>query len=148
MTSRRLPGLSRRVFVDSSAYFALKAVNDTNHEIARTPAYQLVETRRRLFTTNLVVAETHALMLNRLGYLDALSWLLDIIDSPGTTIVRVSLRDERRALEILRRYDDTTFSLTDATSFAVMERLHITRAFSFDQDFDQYGFVTLQPGFA
>lgn len=145
MTSRWF-GSAGRVFVDSSGCFALKAVNDANHETARALLYELVGTRRRLFTSNYVVGETHALMLSRLGYEAALIWLLDIRESPGTTIVRVSLRDEQRAVEVLRRYDDKTFSFTDATSFAVMERLHIDQAFSFDEDFRQYGFHTLRPG--
>lgn len=47
--------------------------------------------------------------------------------------------------ELLRiaHYDDKDFSLTDATSFAVMERLHIPHAFTFDRDFTQYGLTVL-----
>lgn len=145
MTSRWRPSAGR-AFVDSSGYFALKAANDANHHTARQLLYELAAARRHLITTNYVIGETHALMLSRLGYEPALMWLLDIRESPGTTIVRVSVRDEQRAVEILRRYDDKTFSFTDATSFAVMERLHITQAFSFDQDFRQYGFQTLRLG--
>lgn len=36
-------------------------------------------------------------------------------------------------------------SFTDCTSFAVMDRARIDRAFTFDRPFRQYGFVTL-PG--
>jgi uncharacterized protein len=49
----------------------------------------------------------------------------------------------RRGREIIYRYGDKDFTLTDATSFAVMERLAITRAFSFDHHFSQYGFTIL-----
>jgi predicted nucleic acid-binding protein len=35
--------------------------------------------------------------------------------------------------------------MTDAISFAVMERLHITRVFAFDRHFAQYGFTVLVP---
>lgn len=55
------------------------------------------------------------------------------------TIVRVGLEDEKRARDIISRYDDKEFSLTDATSSAVMERLGISSAFAFDQHFTQYG---------
>lgn len=34
---------------------------------------------------------------------------------------------------------------TDAISFVVMERLGITRAFTFDRHFEQYGFTVLTP---
>ena len=59
------------------------------------------------------------------------------------TIVRVEPEDEVRAREIIRRYDDKDFSLTDATSFAVMDRLGITTAFTFDRNFVQYGLDVL-----
>ena len=55
------------------------------------------------------------------------------------TIIPVDREDERAAPELLAQYDDKFFSFTDGVSFVVMERLGITRAFSYDSDFDQYG---------
>ena len=52
--------------------------------------------------------------------------------------------DEVRAIDILARYKDKTFSYTDATSFAVMERLGIGAALSLDSDFKQYGWRMIQ----
>jgi predicted nucleic acid-binding protein len=52
----------------------------------------------------------------------------------------VAHADEIRAREIIQTYQDRSFSYTDATSFAVMERLGIRRAFAFDKHFEQYGF--------
>ena len=43
------------------------------------------------------------------------------------------------AREIVFGYSDKDFSLTDATSFAVMERLRIPQAFTLDQNFAQFG---------
>ena len=51
--------------------------------------------------------------------------------------IPVSLRG--RAEDILAHYQDKTFSLTDALSFAVMERLGIQAAFSLDRHFAQFG---------
>ena len=50
-------------------------------------------------------------------------------------------RDERRAREIVFGYADKDFSLTDATSFAVMERLRIPQAFTLDRNFAQFGWA-------
>lgn len=59
------------------------------------------------------------------------------------SLVRVTEEDEQAALDLIARYRDKSFSLTDATSFVVMERLGITHAFSFDDDFRQYGWTVL-----
>jgi predicted nucleic acid-binding protein len=62
----------------------------------------------------------------------------------STVVIRVSAQDEQRAHQIIFRYTDKDFSLTDATSFVVMERTDISEAFSFDQHFAQYGLATLR----
>jgi len=50
-----------------------------------------------------------------------------------------------RAREIFVRYDDQTIDMTDSLSFAIMERLRLGQAFSFDPDFAIHGFQCL-PG--
>jgi uncharacterized protein len=52
---------------------------------------------------------------------------------------------DRRATAIIRQYDDKAFSFTDAASFAVMQRLGIRHAFTFDRHFQQFGFSVLAP---
>lgn len=71
--------------------------------------------------------------------------LLRDFDQGSTTVVRVSDADEHRARAIIDQYTDKTFSYTDATSFAVMERLGITHAFTYDRNFTQYGLPVLTP---
>ena len=138
----RSANLSRRIPVDTSAYFPLTDVRQSNHRAAIAVRAQLVAERWRLFTTNYLVAETHALILIRFGRHLAAT-LLSRIDQSPTTIVRVSYRDEQQARAIIYGYDDKNFSLTDAISFAVMERLRIPTAFSFAHNFAQYGFSLL-----
>ncbi len=60
-----------------------------------------------------------------------------------TSIERILEEDERHARRILDQHDDKTYSYTDATSFAVMERLGLTDVFTFDRHFTQYGFSPL-----
>lgn len=50
---------------------------------------------------------------------------------------QVTPRAEERAVEILLQYADKSFSFFDATSFAVMERLGVRQAFTFDRHFEQ-----------
>lgn len=129
-----------KVFVDSSAFFAIANRNDTYHAEAVALMQRLAHVAAELFTSNFVIAETHALLLSKLGYTVAVRFLHEM-NTGITRRIRVSETDEKRAQEIIFRYSDKTFSYTDATSFAVMERLHIKQSFTFDGDFDEYGFV-------
>lgn len=132
----------RRVFVDTSAHFALTDSQDANHAEAKALATWLAEERWRLFTTSFVLVETHALLLSRLGRDMALKVLREI-DRSTVTVIRATVTDERQAREILEKYQDKDFSLCDAVSFVVMERLGISSAFAFDQHFAQYGLTVL-----
>jgi predicted nucleic acid-binding protein len=75
-------------------------------------------------------------MLNRLGHFIARQWLVKNV----WRVDAVSAVDEQIAVEIISHHADKEYSYTDATSFAIMERLGIRRAFSFDRHFEQYGF--------
>ncbi len=78
----------RQVFVDTSAYFALTDSRDENHEIAVHTIHQLIRERTEFLTTNYVVAETHALLLNRIGYKTAIQVIEELYRSQ-TRIYRV-----------------------------------------------------------
>lgn len=131
-----------RVFVDTGAYYALTFNGDKNHSAATSIFRYLTQKRYQLFTTNFVLAETHALILNRLNRDIALRVLEGIYKS-HTQIIRLTPSDENRAMDILRKHKDKDFSFTDATSFVVMERLGINTAFAFDRHFDQYGLTVM-----
>ncbi len=135
----RLPS---RIFVDSGALFPIFNPRDAHHEEAQVILKNLLSVRNTLVTSNFVMAETHALMLARVGRARAFRFLQGL-ERSTTVVERVTEGDERRALEILARYDDKDFTYTDATSFAVMERLRMDTAFAFDRHFSQYGFRTL-----
>ena len=94
----------RRVLVDSSAYFALADRGSDDHRFARAVSDRLASEQWRTFTTNYIVAETHALVLIRKNRFEAARVLRLIDTDPDTTIVRASAKDERRAREIIDRY--------------------------------------------
>ena len=135
--------MSERVFVDTSAYFAANDPRDSNHAAAAATVRRLSQEGAQTYTTNFVVAETHTLLLTRRSR-DVAAQVLDRLYASDTRIIRATEADERRAREIIRQYNDKDFSLIDAISFAVMERLHLRRAWTYDQHFAQFGF-TLVP---
>jgi uncharacterized protein len=132
----------KQIFVDTSAYFALADRRDENHEVAVRVIHQIIRERAELLTTNYIIAETHTLLLNRIGYVIALRVIKELYKSQ-TRIYRAREAEERKALDIVRIYADKGFSLVDAISFATMERFHVTQAFTFDHHFAQYGFLRL-----
>jgi predicted nucleic acid-binding protein len=129
-----------RILADTSANYALLDRSDRNH--ARAVALARLMRRRHLtpLLTNFIVGETHGLVLSRLGAGLARRWLFANV----WPIERITAGDEARARDILRRYDDKSFSYVDATSFSVMERLGIRQAFTFDPHFEQYGLALLR----
>lgn len=60
-------------------------------------------------------------------------------------IERISEEDEKTAWKIIVDFNDKEFSYVDATSFALMTRLGLTRAFSFDDHFSQYPSIQRLP---
>lgn len=110
----------RRVFVDTSAFFALVAHNDTYFEQSLKILDRLRTERYRLVTTKYVIYEAHA------GILAATSGkaariLLHGMANSAAKLVRVTGHDEARAVEIVDRFLDKDYSLCDATSLAVEE---------------------------
>lgn len=129
-----------RVLVDTSAVYALLDRDDAFYDVAKSGLELLRRSRAEPLLTNFIVAECHALVLARLGGDLARKWLAENV----WRVERVTTDDEEKARSIIARYTDKTFSYTDATSFAVMERLKILRAFAFDAHFRQYGFASLE----
>lgn len=123
--------------VDTSAIYALLDRSDINHGRAVALLKRMRDERFTVNLTNFVIAETHALILARLGYGPARLWLKGL----RWPVERVTTEDEERAKEIIYTYEDKTFSYTDATTFAVMERTGIKVAFAFDNHFIQFGFT-------
>jgi predicted nucleic acid-binding protein len=135
---------ARGVLIDASAFAAIHIRNEQHHRDANAISRVIGLARRATITTNFIVAETHALVLARVGRHAAFQ-SLGLIDRITNRIERVSEEDERNARAILEQYDDKSFSYTDATSFAVMRRLELTDVFTFDRHFEQIGFSPLKP---
>ncbi|MEW6665173.1 MAG: PIN domain-containing protein [Thermodesulfobacteriota bacterium] len=128
-----------QLLIDTSAVYALIDRDDTYHRKAVSLLRSLPQRGLTPLLTNFILSESHALLLSRLGAKIAREWLLRQI----WPVERITLEDEEKATEIIRKYTDKSFSYTDATSFAVIERLHIKEAFAFDPHFSQYGIKLL-----
>jgi predicted nucleic acid-binding protein len=122
-----------RLFVDTGAFYALGDRSDRHHHAARAAWLEAAESDE-LLTTDHVVVETWLLLRARLGRPAAIQWW-DALRRGAVSVIGVTSRDFERAREIVDRWKDQDFSLVDCTSFAVLERLGIGRAFAFDSHF-------------
>jgi predicted nucleic acid-binding protein len=129
------------LFVDTSAWYAAADRSDRNHARMASAFRLAVRSRRRLVTTNLVVAETHVLLLRRLGRDQALAFVRAAGSPPGL-VVESSVELERAAVaKWLEAFADQDFSYTDAVSFAVMASRGISEALTLDHHFSVAGFT-------
>lgn len=142
--------MSRRLFVDSSAWVALISKDDSAH--ARAQAFfqqEVVNSRRKLLTTNFVLGETLTLLRYRFG-LSVAETLWDAVQqAQAEGLLDVHHLGEdlwTEALGIFFKYRDQDFSLVDCTSFALMRREGIDTAFAFDHHFWVMGFLVEPAG--
>lgn len=134
----------RRVFVDTSAFFAHLVAEDRHHAAARALFERAAHESWTLITTNAVMWETYTLIRFRARNGRELSLgFLDDIQDGLCDLERVRPVDEARAMDLLRQYGDKSYSFCDALSFVVMEQLGLTDAFAFDSDFRTFGKIVL-----
>lgn len=130
----------KRFLVDTGAWYALADRRDPDHE---TVGRCLQERAGRLVSTNFIFDEAVTLMRFRLGSGAARIFGEQLLRGEAARLVAITRADEARAWEIFSRYRDKSFSYTDCTSFAAMERLGIDTAVAIDDDFRSFGLTCL-----
>lgn len=126
----------KKIFVDTGAWYALIDRRDPNHDRV-VPVFE--EFKSRLVTSNFVVDETLTLLRYRLGWQIAYTFGEKVRSNTLAHTIRIQSADEQSAWDIFVRYQDHSFSFTDCTSFAVVERAKITVSLALDDDFRSYG---------
>ena len=129
------------IFVDSSAWIALTDRNDSRHKEAASAYPSILRNYRTLVTSNLVVAESYVVLLKEIGHATAIDFLKLLNASPRILKTWSNEATETEAESMLSKYSDHAFSYTDAVSFALMKKLKIRKAFSFDKHFVIAGFA-------
>jgi uncharacterized protein len=135
-----------RIFIDTSAFYALEDADDRHHDEALGIQRWCQRGRPRIFTTHHVVDESITLIGARIRPSRAVVFARALFASRIVQIVRTDEILEEAALRVYERLDDRRLSFTDCTSFAVMRALEITAAFAFDRHFERAGFQCLRHG--
>jgi len=127
-----------KIFVDTSAFFALLSKTDKNHEDATTRWGRfLANDAVNLFTSNYVVVETCSLLSNRLG----MSAVTDFIQSllPTTTVLWMDESTHSIAIVAMLGTGINGPSLVDCSSFTLMQAWNLRLAFAYDKHFTVRG---------
>ncbi len=133
--------MAAELFIDTSGWFPLVDPEDKAHTAVARALRGAVKGGRRIITTNLVIAETHALIMRRIHRDAALAFLREVRREPHVVIESTGAYELTAQREWLERYDDQDFSLTDAVSFAVMSERGIRDALAIDHHFAVAGFT-------
>ena len=121
------------IFVDSSAWYAAADRSDRSNGRAK----HLLATEEPLVTSDHVLVETWRL-IHHLISTNAAETFWDGLRSGVAIVEQTNSADLEAAWAIGERFPDQDFSLVDRTSFALMERLGISRVITFDRDFAIY----------
>jgi predicted nucleic acid-binding protein len=134
------------VFVDTSAWYPLAVASHPDHAGLAAALRDRVRQSTRIVTTNLVLAETHALLLRRVGREVAIEFSRTVRRPPNVIEYSSAAREEEALHGWLARFSDQSFSLTDAVSFVVMKELGIREALTLDRHFVTAGFRMIEGG--
>ena len=125
------------IFVDTGAFLALYIKRDQYH---RQASKVFPSVPRPFSTSNHVVDELGTLLGRIAGYRYAADRIEDLYASPSIDVLPSTRHDEIEAIRWMRKYADKEVSFTDCISFAVMRRVGIRAAFTFDRHFRDAGF--------
>jgi predicted nucleic acid-binding protein len=130
-----------RVFIDTSAFYALLDRDDENHRRAKDLWTHLLKNENTLLTSNYVLVEAFALIQHRLGFEAVRGFQNDILPLVNVEFVAAELH--RSGMSALLSASRRNLSLVDCVSFEILRTLEIRTAFAFDPHFKGQGFHIL-----
>jgi len=121
------------LFADTSAWYAASDRGDRHNRAAA----EILSSGERLVTTDHVIIETWLLIRGRSDRTIA-DRFWNGLRAGAASVEMVGPADLEVAWSIGEGFPDQDFSIVDRTSFAVMQRLGLTRVVSFDFHFSVY----------
>lgn len=135
----------KSVFADTGFWIVLLNSRDFFHHQA-VVLYQSLETRQvHVVTSEMVLTELMNFFAKfgvktRRGITNA---VIQMQQNVNITVIPQTNTQFRKALELYQQREDKSWSLTDCSSFLMMEKLGIVDALAHDKHFEQAGFKTL-----
>ncbi len=127
-----------KLLADSSALLALYLADDRHHRAAidflrKTP-------RARFVLSEMILGEVATRLAARAGALRGVEAARALLASQRYEVLFVDRELLSDATAIMEKFSDKRLSLTDCASMALMRRIGLQAAFTFDADFRDCGF--------
>jgi uncharacterized protein len=126
-------------FADTFFYLALLDQRDPCH----SRALEQSKVKRTILTTEFILLELGNACACAEDHADFLALLAGIRASPHTRLIALDSRLLQRGLDLFAGRLDRNWSLTDCTSFIVMQDEGLQEALTGDSHFEQAGFKAL-----
>lgn len=137
-----MPG--ERVFIDTSAFYALVDRDDAHH-VEATGGHRKLTSRAGRYesaTSDYVLAETLTLVRMRRGHSIAVELGSRIRENALVSVLPITPELWEAAWDVFVKYADQHYSFTDCTSFVLMKAWKASQAFAYDDDFQTFGFAS------
>jgi hypothetical protein len=134
------------LFIDTSAFLAIVNDKDKWHGRADEFLNEIKKGKvkfRRIITSDYIIDETLTRIRYAIGHREAVEWGRNILASKVVDRITVDSDTFNEAWKLFESYEDKFLSFTDCTSFAIMRKKGIKKAFAFDEDFERVGFKIL-----
>jgi predicted nucleic acid-binding protein len=132
-----------RIFVDTGAWIAAAVAADRHHQEASALWRQMLERGAKACTSVPVILETFTYLQRTLGLEVALAWRAALDGTPRLEVFDCPAADLAASWHWLERRDLHKLGIVDATSFVLMKKHKLRRAFTFDVHFAAAGFTLL-----
>jgi predicted nucleic acid-binding protein len=140
--------MSDALFVDTSGWASYFDQDDPNHTAKAKLIAECIRQHRMLITTNYILIEVVALFSSRrlrVPHADLIAAVTLIKTEPDIRIEHIDAVTDEEAWRLVVSRPDKRWSLVDASSFVIMQRLGVTEALTADHHFEQAGFTRI-PG--
>jgi predicted nucleic acid-binding protein len=132
--------VTRWILADTSALVGLFLRNDEWHEPARRVFEELRSSNRPMIATSDIFDETVTAIRRWAGFKRSVEAGEALMTSRLVTLIPIDDRARDGAWRRFRKLNLPHLSLTDCTSFEIMDRFRLKEAFTFDGDFGRAGY--------
>jgi len=133
----------KRVFVDTSGFFALPVKEDPMHDRARGILARAAQSKARFVTSDYLLDETATLLRARRQGHQSAAFFEAVFRSEACRIEWMNPERFEETRRFFIKHQDQAWSFTDCFSFYLMRSLSLRDALSSDEHFRHAGFNPL-----